>query len=137
MAKVRVWNPYRGENPRRKKALSSEQVERRQARAVRFLRDVTDDPDLADEIEHLSVAEYAERKGFPLSNPLKKKEISPVKQQEVVRKLKEELRQEMKDVAAVEVAKRARSNPSVAVHPVRKKAVSLCVFGDDETARGG
>jgi len=129
MAKVLVWNPYRGENPRHKKALSSEQVERRQARAVRFLRDVANDPDRADEIEHLSVAEYAERKGFQLSNPRTRKGSNPMKEQEFV-KLKERVKE--LELKLAEADKQGRSNPSVVVHPGRNKAVSSCVFDDEE-----
>lgn len=67
---IRVWNPQ----PRKKKTLSRDQVEKRQAKAVRFLRDVADDPELAGEIEDLSVNEYADRKGFELTeNPSRKR----------------------------------------------------------------
>jgi hypothetical protein len=128
MARVLVWNPYRGENPRRKKALSSEQVERRQAQAVRLLRDVTDDPDRADEIEDLSVAEYAERKGFQLSNPRTRKGMNPMKQQEFV-KLKEQVKE--LELKLAEAVKQGRSNPSVVVVR-KKKAVSSCEFDDEE-----
>ena len=70
MARIVVWDP----SPRKKKALNREQVEKRQAKAVRFLRDVTDDPDLAGEIEDLSVEEYAKRKSFELTdNPTRKR----------------------------------------------------------------
>lgn len=79
MAKITVWNP----SPRKKKALDREQVEKRQAKAVRFLRDVTDDPDLADEIEDLSVEEYAKRKGFELTdNPTRKRKGSKTMKKE-------------------------------------------------------
>lgn len=66
MATVRIWNPQ----PRKKKVVTREQVAKRQAKAVRFLRDVADDPALADEIEDLSVSEYAAHKGL-LINPSK------------------------------------------------------------------
>jgi hypothetical protein len=94
---------------------------------VRFLRDVTDDPDRADEIEHLSVAEYAERKGFELSNPRMRKGNNPMNKQEFVK-----LNERVKELELKLAEADKRSNPSVAVHPVRKKAVSLCVFGDEE-----
>ncbi|MBI3668749.1 MAG: hypothetical protein HY237_03065 [Acidobacteria bacterium] len=55
-------------NPARKKTFTPEEVERRQAQAVQFTRNVVGDPDLADEIEGLSVEEYAARKGFQLAN---------------------------------------------------------------------
>jgi hypothetical protein len=105
MAKVMVWNPHDAENPRKKKALSREQAEKRQAKAVRFLRDVVDDPDLADEIEDLSVQEYARRKGFEvINNPIRKRETPMNKQglQEAVKNLTE----------AVKDLKRMRSNPA-------------------------
>jgi hypothetical protein len=76
-------------NPARKKPLRLEDVERRQAQAVRFTRDVVGDPDLADEIEGLTVEEYAERKGFPLTNPRRKevREEMPTQTQDVNAKL--------------------------------------------------
>jgi ribosome assembly protein YihI (activator of Der GTPase) len=46
-----------------------EQAEAAQRKAVRFLRDVVGDPEKADEIEALTVEEYADRKGFMLTNP--------------------------------------------------------------------
>jgi hypothetical protein len=55
-------------NPK-KKELTREQVEKKQAKAVAFLRNVVKDSDKADEIEGLSVSEYAERKKIGLSNP--------------------------------------------------------------------
>lgn len=55
-------------NPPRK-VLSREQVEKRQEKAVRFLRDVVGDDEFADEIEGLSTEEYAERKKITLANP--------------------------------------------------------------------
>jgi hypothetical protein len=106
MARVVVWNPHGAKNPRQKKALSPEQVEKRQAKAVRFLRDVVDDPDLADEIEDLSVREYAERKGLELiNNPTqKRKELIPMK--------KDELKQAVKDGVIEGFKETRRSNPS-------------------------
>ncbi len=46
-----------------------------QTKAVRFLRDLIGDDEKADEIESLSVTEYAERKGLRLSNPTSAKQI--------------------------------------------------------------
>jgi hypothetical protein len=51
-----------------KKTKTREQVEAMQEKAVRFLRDVVGDDAKANEIEGLSVAEYAERKKITLSN---------------------------------------------------------------------
>ncbi len=56
-------------NPRKRAALTVEEMERRQAQAVDFTRNVVGDNDLANEIESLSVQEYAERRGIPLANP--------------------------------------------------------------------
>jgi hypothetical protein len=54
-------------NPKRTK--TREQVEKAQAKAVKFLRDVAKDDDKADEIEDMSVEDYAEKKKWTLSNP--------------------------------------------------------------------
>src|SRR5260370_29264831 len=107
MAERRVWNP----SPRKRKALDREQVEKRQAKAVRFLRDVADDPDLADEIEGLSIPEYAERKGFGLlNNPIKKQKGKPMKKDE----LKEAVRDGMADAlkGVKEIFSDTRRNPN-------------------------
>jgi hypothetical protein len=72
MAVIRVWNPS---NPRPQKKLTFQQVKKRQDRAVDFVDNIADEPDLADEIEGLSVREYAARKGFQItdnSNPRRK-----------------------------------------------------------------
>lgn len=67
---IRVFNPQ----PRKKKKLTRQEVEKRQDKAVQFLRNVADDPELANDIEDLSVDEYAERKGFELvKNPSRKR----------------------------------------------------------------
>jgi len=49
-----------------------QQAEAMQIKAVRFLRDVVGDDEKANEIEELSVSEYAERKGLRLTNPSQK-----------------------------------------------------------------
>lgn len=51
------------------KSLTRQQVESRKAQAVRFTRDVLDDPDRADEIEDESLEDYAERRRIRLANP--------------------------------------------------------------------
>ena len=53
----------------RMKPLTRQQLESRKARAVRFTRDIRDDPDRADEIADESLDEYAERKRIKLVNP--------------------------------------------------------------------
>lgn len=49
--------------------LTWNQIERRQAQAVRFVRDVKGDADRAAEIEAESLRDYAERRGFAIANP--------------------------------------------------------------------
>lgn len=51
------------------KALTREQLESRKAKAVRFLRDVKEDDDRADEIEDESVEDYAAGRRIQLLNP--------------------------------------------------------------------
>jgi hypothetical protein len=51
------------------KSLTRKQLERRKAQAVRFTRDVLDDPDRADEIEDESLEEYADQRHVKLVNP--------------------------------------------------------------------
>jgi len=64
---LELWlGPTNKANP--KKTKTREQVEAMQTKAVNFLRDVVGDSDKADEIEGLSVAEYAERKKITLAN---------------------------------------------------------------------
>lgn len=62
MAIVRLVNPHQ------QKILTRTDVERRQAQAVQFTRNVVGDSALADEIESLSLDDYAARKGFRLVN---------------------------------------------------------------------
>ena len=61
-----------GSNPRGK-VKTHEQVEKMQAKAVKFLRDVVGNDDKADEIEALSLDDYAARKKVTLGNPKKSK----------------------------------------------------------------
>jgi hypothetical protein len=51
--------------PRKRMPLDA--IERKQAKAVQFLRDVPDDPDKADEFEAMSPEEYAEHKGIEIA----------------------------------------------------------------------
>jgi hypothetical protein len=52
------------------KALSVKEIQRRQEKSVRFLRDVLGDPAQADEIEDESLEDYAERRQIQiLKNP--------------------------------------------------------------------
>lgn len=59
-------------NAAKEKTKTRAQVEAMQRKAVRFLNDVADKPDLADDIEDMSVEEYAKHKHITLSNPRKK-----------------------------------------------------------------
>jgi len=61
-----------GRNPRGK-VKTREQVEKMQAKAVKFLRDVVGNDDKADEIEALSLDDYAAKKKITLGNPKKSK----------------------------------------------------------------
>ncbi len=72
-------------NPKQK---TREQLERMQAKAVRFLRDVVGDSAKAREIAGLSVAEYAERKKITLTNPKGRSQKSGVRSQKRNRKSK-------------------------------------------------
>jgi len=51
------------------KTLTRKQMETRKAQAVRFTRDVRDDPDRAEEIEDEPLEEYAERRHIQIKNP--------------------------------------------------------------------
>lgn len=84
---IRIWNPVHFPNSRREKAFTREQVERKQAQAVRAAEDLRDDPALADELAELSVEEYAERKHIQLVNPKRKEVRRMAKQEHVVERL--------------------------------------------------
>lgn len=56
-------------NPRTKKALTQEQVESKQAKAVQFVQNVLGDEEKAAELAALSPAQYAERRGLEFQNP--------------------------------------------------------------------
>ena len=49
--------------------MSRQELEGRKAQAVRFTRDVLGDDNRADEIEHESLDDYAERRHIKLENP--------------------------------------------------------------------
>jgi hypothetical protein len=49
--------------------MTREQIQAKKDKAVRFLRDVLENEDRADEVEDESVEDYAERKGLKISNP--------------------------------------------------------------------
>ena len=56
-----------------KKYRTEEQTKTAQARAVRFAENVLKDSDLASELEDLTPAEYADRRGIEIVNPLKRR----------------------------------------------------------------
>lgn len=71
------------------KTLSREQLEGRKEKAVRFVRDVLDDPDRADEIEDESLEDYAERRKIKIAeeNP-RGADAMPTKE-ELMQRIKE------------------------------------------------
>jgi seryl-tRNA synthetase len=56
-----------------KKIMTRQQAETSKERAVRFVLNVLDDPDRADDIEDESLEEWAERKKITLTNPARRK----------------------------------------------------------------
>lgn len=82
--RIRVFNPV---NPKRKKPWTQRQAAARKDQAERFVRDVLEDDDRADEIADLSVEEYAAERGEELApNPTRrrktmKRKTSPEQQQ--------------------------------------------------------
>ena len=60
------------------KALTRDRLEARKEKAVRFVRDVLDDPDRADEIEDESVDDYAARRRIDIvDNPRRRRNAMP------------------------------------------------------------
>ena len=72
--------------------LSREQIEARKEKAARFVRDVLDDPDRADEIADESLEDYAERRKFEITNPTRRADMP--------RKSIEDYRDEVADLKA-------------------------------------
>ncbi|MGH9343548.1 MAG: hypothetical protein ACRD19_07300 [Terriglobia bacterium] len=66
------------------KKLTRDQVAARQRKAVSFTENVRDDPDRADEIENMSVDEYAAERGFKMVNPGRRTTIMPKTRAELV-----------------------------------------------------
>ena len=60
------------------KILTRDQLQSRKERAVRFVNNVLEDPDRADEIEEESLEDYAERRNITLSNPGRNKSIMAI-----------------------------------------------------------
>jgi hypothetical protein len=61
-------------NPPRKQK-TRDQVEKAKEKAARFARTVLDDPEKAEEFEHMSDEDYAEKKRWTMVNPSRRREI--------------------------------------------------------------
>lgn len=74
------------------KALNREQLQKRKEKAVRFVRDVLDDPDRAAEIEDEDLDDYAQRKKVQIINPTRRRTSMPTSKQlrQRIRELEEE-----------------------------------------------
>lgn len=72
------------------KVLTRKQVESRKEKAARFVRDVLEDPDRADEIEDESLEEYAERRKITIVNPGRERMATKDDLKERIRELEEE-----------------------------------------------
>ena len=88
------------------KALSREQLESRKEKAVRFVRDVLEDPERAAEIDAESLEDYAERRRIQLTNP-QRSTASMATKSELEKRIREledenqELSDQLDDVAAI------------------------------------
>jgi predicted RNase H-like nuclease (RuvC/YqgF family) len=72
-SRIRVFNPI---NPKRRKPWTQRQAAARKDQAERFVRDVLEDDDRADEIADMSVEEYAAERGKELvPNPTRRKSV--------------------------------------------------------------
>lgn len=142
---VRIWNPYRGEtpaNPRKPRIWTYAQAQDRKEKAERAARDLQDDDERGDEIAGMLPEEYAAERGFAIvdnpqkgrkpSNPNKRKRVNTVKREEVVQKLKEELKPVLKDLVT-EAVKEARPNPAAAVQRLRHKIEAEELPEDERT----
>jgi hypothetical protein len=58
------------------KSLTREQLQGRKDKAVRFVRDVLDDPERADQIEAEDLEDYAARRHVELINPTRRKTMA-------------------------------------------------------------
>ena len=79
------------------KTLTREQLQGRKEKAVRFTRDIRDDPDRAAEIEDESLDEYAERRHITLSNPKGVRIMAAESRRDLLRQIKE-LKSENEDL---------------------------------------
>jgi hypothetical protein len=89
------------------KTLTRKQLQSRKAQAVRFARDVREDDDLADEIEHQSLDEYAERRHIKLTNPKGARKMAIKTRRELLDRIaelqdeNEELREKVDSIAEI------------------------------------
>lgn len=74
------------------KSLTREQVQGRKDKAARFVRDVLDDPERADEIEDEDLEEYATRRKLRMTNPNRRRNTMPTNKdlRQRIRDLEEE-----------------------------------------------
>ncbi len=87
--------------------MTRQELERRKAQAVRFTRDVLDDPDKAAEIEDESLQDYAERRRVELTNPKGVKPMTASTRRELLERIdeleteNEELQSQLDEVADI------------------------------------
>lgn len=79
------------------KTLTRKQLKARKAQAVRFVRDVLDDDDKADDIEDASLEDYAEHRHIKLTNPKGATHMAALTRQELLDRI-EELETENEDL---------------------------------------
>ena len=79
------------------KTLTRKQLEARKAQAVRFVRDVLDDDDKADDIEDESLEDYAEHRHIKITNPKGATRMAAPTRQELLDRI-EELETENEDL---------------------------------------
>jgi hypothetical protein len=63
------------------KTLTRDQLQSRKDKAVRFVQDVLQDPERADEIADESLESYAERRKIALVNPVRRRDAIMTKQE--------------------------------------------------------
>ena len=71
------------------KTLTRKQLEARKAQAVRFVRDVLEDDDKADDIEDESLEDYAEHRHIKLANPKGATHMAAPTRQELLDRIEE------------------------------------------------
>ncbi len=71
------------------KTLTRKQLEARKAQAVRFVRDVLEDDDKADDIEDESLEDYAEHRHIRIANPKGATHMAAPTRQELLDRIEE------------------------------------------------